>query len=519
MNRRRLILGSATAILAVAALQHLRKKPRGPLPSLSVDLTQLPSRDELWHWIEGLNTFGPRLTGSDAHARSIDYLAAEFEALGLQVHRDAYRIQRWTARGSSLTLSNGSPIAVAAEYPYSGMTPAQGVRGELLWFDEKPGDFSVARGKIAIVPVERIDLSPIKASALFQRKSRLPDEGADLQSGEASPLLGPLLATFLPQARQAGVLGVIAVFEGLSDALAQRQVLPFTTPYADCPALWVTAETGQRLKDAAERGLSATLVLEAVLEDAQTDTLYAVLAGNNASETLIINTHTDGPNACEENGAAGLLALARHQARRAERNRTQVFVMATGHFQLPQFTTEGQATTAWLARHPEFWDGQDGHAKAVAGLTLEHLGCNEWKDDLAAGRPSPTGRLERELVYTTNPVMEQIYREAVAGRSKLRSLTLSPRTGKVFFGEGQPLFLAGIPSISLIPVPDYLCQLLPDGGIERLDPEFAHQQVVSFARALHRLDALASADIGAASPTWSEPRALLKSWTTGLLGG
>lgn len=518
MKRRSFLLGGAAAILAAGTIHRLQAKMLKPLPNPPVDLAQLPTRDELWRWIIGLNSFGPRLTGSEAHARSIDYLAAEFEALGLQVHRDAQRIQRWSARRSSLTLSDGSPVAVAAEYPYSGMTPAQGVTGELLWFDEKPSDFTQARGKIAIVPVERIDLSSLKAMTLFKRKSRLPDAGADLQSGEATPLLGPLLAAFLPRARQAGVLGVICVFEGLSAAQAEQQVLPFTTPYADCPALWVTADTGQRLKVAAQQGLSATLVLDAALEDTQTDTLYAVLPGNNARETLIINTHTDGPNACEENGAAGLLALAQHHARRTDRNRTLVFVMATGHFQIPQVTAEGQATTAWLARHPELWDGKEGHAKAVAGLTLEHLGCSEWKDDVAAGSPAPTGRLERELVYTTNPVMEQIYLEAVADRTKLRSLTLSPRIGKVFFGEGQPLFMAGIPSISLIPVPDYLCQVLPDGGLERLDPDFAHQQVVSFTRALHQLDALATADIGAVTPTWSEPQALLKSWAAGLFG-
>ncbi|HLD66804.1 MAG TPA: hypothetical protein VJA19_12225 [Pseudomonas sp.] len=518
MKRRRFLLGGAAAVMAAGAIHRLQARTLKSLPSIPIDLAHLPSRDELWRWIEGLNSFGPRLTGSEAHARSINYLATEFEALGLQVQRDAQRIQRWTARRSSLTLSDGSPVAVAAEYPYSGMTSARGVKGELHWFDKKPGDFSAARGKIAIVPVERVDLSPLKTIALFKCKSRLPDTGADFQSGETTPLLGPLLAAFLPQARQAGVLGVICVFEGLSDAQAQQQVLPFTTAYAGCPALWVTAHTGQRLKEAAQQGLSATLILDAVLEDTQTDTLYAVLPGNNARETIIINTHTDGPNACEENGAAGLLALARHQSRRAERNRTQVFVMATGHFQIPQVTTEGQATSAWLAHHPELWDGKNGHAKAVAGLTLEHLGCTEWKDDMNAGGPAPTGRLERELVYTTNPVMEQIYLEAVADRSKLRSLTLSPRIGKVFFGEAQPLFAAGIPSISLIPVPDYLCQVLPDGGIERLDPDFAHQQVTSFTRALHQLDALATADIGAVTPTWSEPRALLKSWAAGVFG-
>ena len=51
---------------------------------------------------------------------------------------------------------------------------------------------------------------------------------------------------------------------------------------------------------------------------------------------LIVNTHTDGPNVPEENGALGMLALARYFAKR-ERRRDLYFVMVTGHFQLPQF--------------------------------------------------------------------------------------------------------------------------------------------------------------------------------------
>jgi hypothetical protein len=128
-------------------------------------------------------------------------------------------------------------------------------------------------------------------------------------------------------------------------------------------------------------GGAATLVLEAALDEADTDTLHAILPGRNPHETIIVNTHTDGPNACEENGAAGLLALAKAHGSRTDRQRSIVFVFATGHFQIPQLVEgHGQATLAWLRRHPELWDGKPGHARAVAGLTLEHLGCLEWKD-------------------------------------------------------------------------------------------------------------------------------------------
>ncbi|QWU17895.1 hypothetical protein SAMN04487895_105336 [Paenibacillus sophorae] len=45
---------------------------------------------------------------------------------------------------------------------------------------------------------------------------------------------------------------------------------------------------------------------------AGSDTIYAVLPGMNDDETIILNTHTDGPNTCEENGGIALLAMAKY---------------------------------------------------------------------------------------------------------------------------------------------------------------------------------------------------------------
>ncbi|NWK95872.1 hypothetical protein DM806_09325 [Sphingobium lactosutens] len=479
-----------------------RSRPLKALPD--IDAVPVPDRDTLWHWVERLNAFGPRLTASPAHNRSVDYIADELAAMGLEVHRQTHRIRRWTPGRTAIGIDDGAAIPVAAPYPYSGSTGPQGVSGQLVWFDKAPRDFAAARDKIAIVPVGRLDLKTITTLMLFERKATLPDASADLANGEVVPVLGPLTNIFLPRARAAGVRGVICLFEGLSDELAQGQVLPFTTPYADCPALWVGDGERDRLKQAAARGASATLLLEAGIEDADTDTLHVVLEGRNPQETIIVNTHTDGPNACEENGPAGLLALARAHAARRVRNRSIILVFATGHFQIPQMVEgHGQATSAWLLSHPELWDGKSGHARAVAGLTLEHLGCTEWKD--RGGHPLPTGRLEREIVYTTNPVMEQVYRASVAGRTKLRSLTVAPRLSHMFLGEGAPLYLSGIPSISLVPGPDYLCQILDDGGLDRLDADFAHQQVESFSRALCYLDAIPAQSIGNVASTWDRP--------------
>jgi hypothetical protein len=231
------------------------------------------------------------------------------------------------------------------------------------------------------------------------------------------------------------------------------------------------------------------------VESTTSETIFVYLPGQNEQEVLIFNTHTDGPNACEENGAIGLLALARYFSRMPleQRARGMVFVFVTGHFQLPQFGVAGQATSGWLRSHPEYWDPCTGK-RAVAGLTLEHLGAMQWRDDRRHAAFLPTGRIERELIYTGNTAMAQVYRAASRSRSKSRMVLLKP--GLMYFGEGEPLFNAGIPTLSLVPAPDYLCAVPADGGMDKLDMELLEQQIRTFALAAEILLPMPTAAIG-----------------------
>jgi hypothetical protein len=117
----------------------------------------------------------------------------------------------------------------------------------------------------------------------------------------------------------------------------------------------------------------------------------------------IINTHTDGRNATEENGGLGLLALVKYFAGLPSRNRDLHFVLATGDFQLPQFTSTipnarpevgGDATIVWMPEHPEIY------MHAVACVTAEHLGRIMWTNDSVNGQYVPTGDYESGAIYT-----------------------------------------------------------------------------------------------------------------------
>ena len=108
---------------------------------------------------------------------------------------------------------------------------------------------------------------------------------------------------------KAGAAGVVYMWNNVSDGNAEDQALPFSAASSSVPALWVNATTGRKLKQAAASGASMTLTLDAAIHpDTPTDNLWAILPGKT-DETIIINTHTDGCNACEENGGLGVVAL------------------------------------------------------------------------------------------------------------------------------------------------------------------------------------------------------------------
>ncbi|MFD3163310.1 hypothetical protein [Herpetosiphon sp. NSE202] len=460
---------------------------------------KITTHQELIGWHRYLEALGPRLTGSEAHQRFIEFLAAELTALGCEVQRDRYYFTRWEAQKWGLALQNANrsetAITTSFYYPYSGCTPAEGILGELVDCGKSPGNFQQAAGKIALVEVA----VPALPTMLFIHPTKAAQASTtQLPKTLRNPTLGSFLGgPDLQAAKKAGVKGVICMWSKISSANAEDQYLPFTTNYQECPALWIDHSTGQQLKQAAAQGQQIRFTLEATLtEQSPTESLYVVLPSQTSNESILINTHTDGPNAPEENGALGLLALVRwFKNQSLERN--LIFIFATGHFQLPQLGKHGQATSTWLAEHPALWNGQQ--FRAVAGVTLEHLGCSEWHDNRAFTSYQPTTQPEIELTYTTSPMLEQLYYTALLQRTKQRVLTILP-INNIYFGEGEPFYKANIPTISLIPAPNYLCATPSNAAIDKLDFDLMQQQIETFARVIGLIDQTSSSRLGVAEP-------------------
>lgn len=465
-----------------------------------IETSGLLGKEEVWKIQELMNNFGSRLTGSSSHKKYVDFIKNELEGYGVKTFEDKYNFNKWEMKNCKLTVKKNDgtveEIPTTFYYPYSGETNKNGISGELVYCGKGKGNFKKAKGKVAIV---EIAIPPMPSSFILKKRSSYPEK-LKLPNIINNPVIGSVIkAPNLEKAKSCGVLGVICVWRKISYESALCQYLPFTSGYKGCPSIWVDGETGDRLKEIAKEKTKVTMVLEAnIEEEAESSTIYAVLTGKNEEETIIVNTHTDGPNACEENGGIALLALANYFSKLevSKRNRTIIFVFATGHFQLPQFGMNNrQATSRWLNDHPELWNGKDSNKKAVAAVTIEHLGCTEWKDDKKYLIYKQTNPIDIELVYTGNKVMDGIYIKALKGRKNVRTITLKPKNN-IYFGEGQPLFQENIPTISLVTAPDYLCKASPNGEIDKLNPELMYEQIQTFLKVIIEIDKLSKETLG-----------------------
>jgi hypothetical protein len=440
----------------------------------------LPSQDEVWADQVWMAKLGPKYTGNKAHAEFVEFLAKRLTELGLDVARERYTLPRWEARRWMLRVTPVSgaslDMPVTSYFPYSGQTPAAGVTGDLVFAGSNP-NFSLdgLEGKIALIDF----------ATGTRQWSRMYRPWGVNPAGEALPAaMRPARGAVndLTQFRKAGAVGVILGWTDVSDANAADQYTPFSRPPQGVPGLYVGRDTTAKLRTLAGAGARATLVLEAdVTPDTPTDTLIATLPGTTADEILIVNTHTDGPNATEENGAIGILALAKYLSK-IPRQRTIVFPLTTGHFASPWVPS----IRGVIEKHP------DVIKKAVAALTVEHLGCREWMDD-AAFHYHATGKNEWSVAITPLESTGRIMVDALRG-SRDRAAVVNPVDGG-WLGEGSSLSRAGIPTIGYIPQPHYLLAGARDGCIDKLSPELLHSQIEVFAKVMHRMDSLSAAEL------------------------
>ena len=459
-------------------------------------LARLSPIAELATRVQWLRALGPRGTGNPDHVHFVEWIGERLASLGLEVRRDTQTFERWSTNSCgalAIHKLDGSKqtVAVSSAYPYSGRTGPNGVTGPLQHIGCGLKGCANTVGKIAVVKVPN---PSIPVSILLDDVAHIPANSVGFPSAFRHPLVSArMFGPNLLAAKEAGAIGVVAVWTELPPTQAADQYLPFEWPYRDIPAIWVAGDAGRQVLDAAREGASATLTLDAVLSPCATsDTLWAVVEGETKNESILVVTHTDGVNAVEENGAIGVLELVHMFITGPRPKRTIVFVFVTGHLRISAVADahHDQAMTAWLNAHPEWWSGKNGGSFAVAGLVIEHLGAlTRPRSDLGE-KVEP----EIELTYATNAVMQEILKRSCAGRQKGKVLVAQP--GLRHLGEGEPLYKQGIPAIALVTGPSYL---LAATKADIVDVELMHEQIGAFARALLELDGAPTELLGRAT--------------------
>ncbi|KAB2348593.1 hypothetical protein F8566_15900 [Actinomadura rudentiformis] len=402
------------------------------------------------------------------------------------MRRHPVPLDQWEARSWSLKVTDAGglthQVPVAYYRPYSGETPAGGVRGGLV--DVKAGQAADYQGKDVRgrIVVADYPITPGGAiSALAGHLKLAPELSAEnyTRVWQATPA-----QLSLDLARRNGAIAMVDIMD-LAPEHARGQYSPHQQPQTGLPTLHLDRVQGRRLRDLMNAGpVTATLTLRASRKNSTIDYLTAELKGGGALPgAIMVGTHTDGQNAIEENGVPAILALAGYFARvaRAERPRDIIFVFSPNHMNSHQDTPD---LSAWLKRNGEI------RSRIAASLVPEHLGALGWAEDPATGAYGPTGRSEPAVIGTGNSAaltalaIDQVKRDGLE-----RTAVLKPFNNGLY-GEATYPYRLGIPTATLISGPAYLVQVARDGHLDKIDPGLMHRQTVFLSRLLARMLAL-----------------------------
>jgi hypothetical protein len=497
--------------------------------------TGLPSPQTLLSWIELVNTgFGPqRLTGDDNHRKFVDWLDSKLSSAGFSVERDTYTFQRWAADASRdvsawVELPGGRDrrvLDVLSPFPYSGSTRGTGpVSGRAVYVPVGNGTLAQAvAGLLAAPPADLAECVVVLESPCQDSPAStvwgVDPAGLTLSAphvGTPYQWFNPLGATYAELAGRCR--GLVYCWTNVSDERARWVYAPpsIAPSTATIPAIWVGAGTAATLRDLSAQGASIGIRLDAqIYPHAPTDTLIATLPGAS-DEIMAIGTHTDGVNIVEENGALALLALGLQAATvpQARRSRTLVLYLATGHFAgaaLTDPTTAtgpygnlgADATGAWRD-HPEIV------GKTVVALAAEHLGATEWVQTSRGF--GPTGLPEAQHWYVgsqaagtttapdaANQVIADVTLTAGTGYPERLLRMQVEKTGQAS-PESGPATKYGIPSMGLIPVPDYMVTAAPNGEIDKFDLNIMYTEITVLAAIAATLNQLSAEQIAGTAP-------------------
>lgn len=464
------LMGATTD--AVAAGKKERKVP-GAYGEVS-----LPDARQVEADYQRMVDFGPRLPGYEEHLEFCDWIEDEFVKAGLELlPTDQIPYSRWRPGAISLQVGNQT-FEPATTYVRVPGTPPEGITAPLVVDGEGSVD-----GKIVLVdadvPTPRTAGLFIAMADYWQWRGHTAFEAAAEEFERFAFSDWPSLGPYADQ----GAKAVIFISRA-SRPEVEGNWSPHQAGVQRIPGLVIDRDMGAELKALAASQPDANLKLEAGWKDTFVPQITAVLPGES-DEILIINSHTDGQNAFEENGAVALVHMARHFASlsgKRKLNRTLVFVAWPGHMASVRDRPEDRNTLpeqfGWITQHKELFD------RTVAAVTIEHLGATRWTDDPEKGYHD-TGMSDFYAIWTTLGAMQDLCKVALKESDLQRHALLRP---PIQVTPGVAWHHRGIPHVAGISAPKYLVRVSENGDIDKLDAELAARQTAFYAHVVKLLD-------------------------------
>jgi hypothetical protein len=453
------------------------------------------SADQLEAWHRELDRMGLRATGSPVHERYIDLLHDRLERAGVGGLRfEAVPHRRWLADSWSLHVSSSAGparIQTAAYIPYSGATPAAGVSGPLVAVDPSQGAPAPGslRGKIALFALPPMPLTYGTLAAIAY-KSYDPSHLTGAAGRYDRPWLAvSTLISILDSLVSAQASACICILDLPADA-AHGTYYPYDGRIRPVPGVFVDRATGARLQQLVAQGASATLKLRAQTRQVTTRNLIGLIPGRT-DELMLLHSHTDGPNAIEDDGPNAIVAIAQYLARlpRHARPRTVMVLLTTGHF------AGGVGVTEFARRHRH-----TTLRRTAAALTLEHLGALEWNPG-SGGRSHLTGQAEPASVFApeSSALVDAAYAAVRGARddpaSVLRPYVPAPGSPDQhgWPAEGAQLWTIGrLPTANYITGPTYLLNW-GISTVDKLDVGLMRREAIAFTELLLSLSRIPAA--------------------------
>ncbi|CAI3105957.1 hypothetical protein MWMV17_MWMV17_00378 [Acinetobacter calcoaceticus] len=487
--------------------------------------------------LEKLVQVGPniaqlRSTGSQAHNQLIDWIELEAKKIpGMQVYSDRFDIQRWQpivlaedGKGRSLLRSgqlsvNGRDIPIAGVVPYSLGTLLEGNTGQLVFLASNQPITAEHKGKIIVreIPTAKdavfANIVAPPYAFLFQFAKYLSPLLDDLKTQRYDKpfLAAQLMNNDLVAAGKVGAAGLILGF-----SVPQDQVKDYFDPHNGLhyrlPAVFLGADEFAEVKELAENNTSGRIVVQAERDIASTRNLIATLPGMSPEKVVFV-ANTDGNTWVQENGVAGIIALAQYFAKIPLkcRPKTYEFAFNTAHLHMSKEGT---------IRYMKELDKEYKEKKVSFVFAIEHLGTQEIvakprKDNGLGQKLEFSGRAEPQawFVPEDHTLMQNIAIEA-AKRHKLPSVLVT--TGQdapdperlpkqcSFGGIGTASHRELIPTMATISGPWSLWA--PSFGKEAIDFNLMRNQLLAIGDSVLSLQTHSRAEIEGPYAAWRVAR-------------